>query len=240
MVNPGKLLPLLLIALPVAAAQGAMTGGAPAGPAGSITVTATGTAYGEPDQANFDAGVSATNRDVQTALDEVNGRVESLMDVLEAAGIAAEDIRTSNFSVYPDQAYRPDGTLGELRYRVTNTVSVTVRDTSQLGALLGASVEAGANEIWNVVFSLSNREALEREAREQAMQGAQERAQQLASLSGAELGGVSRVVEGPVPDGGTPFPGPRMEAMDAGASVPISSGQLAVTVTLQVTFGIDQ
>ncbi|ADI15337.1 SIMPL domain-containing protein [Truepera radiovictrix] len=232
----------LLLVLPVAAAQGVVAGAIapvtpPTGPAG-ITVTATGTAYGEPDRASFDAGVLATNRDVQAALDEVNERVERLINTLQGAGIAPEDIRTSNFAVFPDQAYRPDGTPGELRYRVTNTVSVTVRDTEQLGELLSASVEAGANEIWNVTFGISNRAALESRAREEAMQAARERAQQLASLSGVRLGVVTRVVEGPLPDAGIPLPAARAE-FASDASVPIASGQLAVTVTLQVTFGIE-
>jgi uncharacterized protein YggE len=238
MLSPTKLL-LLSLLLPMAAAQGGIASVTPpAGPTGGITVTATGTAYGEPDRASFDAGVSATNRDVQAALDEVNERVEGLLDALRGAGIAPEDMRTSNFAVFPDQAYRPDGTPGELRYRVTNTVNVTVRDTEKLGELLSASVEAGANEIWNVVFSLSDRAALESRAREAAMQEARERAQQLASLSGVRLGAVMRITEGALPDG-VPLPSPRFEAAAADASVPISSGQLAVTVTLQATFGIE-
>ncbi len=128
---------ILLVGLLLASAAFAQN--APGEAAKSVTVTATGTAYGEPDQASFDAGVGAFTADVQVATDRVNERVSRLTEALKAAGVAAQDIRTTNFSVYPEQIYRKNRPVG-VRYRVTNTVSVTVRDTAQLGELLSKSV----------------------------------------------------------------------------------------------------
>ena len=225
-----KLLVCLAMLLPVAFAQ------APK----SVTVNATGTVYGEPDEASFDAGVSALNADVQVATTAVSRRVSSLLEALRAAGIADKDIRTSNFTIYPEQNYDNNGQPTSLRYRVTNTVHVTLRDMAQLGALLGRSVEAGANEISNVVYTFSSQDALERQAREQAMNAARTKAEQLARFGGAELGAVRRITEGPQAGGGGPLPSFRMDsvAAEAGAAVPVSSGQLAVTVSVQVVFGL--
>jgi uncharacterized protein YggE len=211
--------------------------------AGGVTVTATGTAYGEPDEASFDAGVSALNTDVQVATTQVNERVSSLMAVLREAGVAERDIRTSSFTVYPEPAYGPNGQIRQMRYRVSNTIHVTVRDTAQLGALLGSSVEAGANEVSNVVYTFSDRSALERQAREQAMTRGRDKAEQLAQFGGAALGEVQRITEGMQSGGVAPFADFRVESMDAAdasSEVPVSSGQLAVTVSVQVTFGLKQ
>lgn len=210
-------------------------------PQRSIAVSASGTAYGEPDEASFDAGVSALNEDVQTATAQVNERVSSLLAALQEAGVAERDIRTTNVSIYPEQSYDNSGQPGQLRYRVVNSVHVTVRDTEQLGRLLGLSVEAGANEISGVAFSVADPGALERQAREEAMNAAHAKAVQLAALAPVELGQVRSISE--TTQGGSPQPLPefRAEAMasDAGASMPVSSGQLAVTVTVQVVYGIE-
>lgn len=220
--------------LPTALAQGT---------AGGVTVTATGTAYGEPDEASFDAGVGALSADVQAATTEVNERVSSLINALRAAGVADEDIRTSSFTIYPEPRYNNQGRITEMRYRVNNTVQVTVRDTAQLGALLGSSVEAGANEVSNVVYTFSDRSALERQAREQAMRSAREKAEQLTRFGEATLGEVRRITEGTRPEdalGELRFDVAQAASLDSGESVPVSSGQLAVTVSVQVTFDLRQ
>lgn len=228
----------LLLLLSTAFAQNA-----PGAAARSVTVTATGTAYGEPDEASFDAGVSALNADVQTATARVSERVSSLMDALRAAGVADEDIRTSSFTIYPEPAYGRNGQIREMRYRVANTLHATVRDTSRLGALLGSSVEAGANEVSNVVYTFADRSALERQAREQAMANAREKAEQLAQFGGAELGRVRRIIEGS--NNADPFADEDLvlsaaESLDSARfDVPVSSGELAVTVAVQVTFGLE-
>ena len=69
------------------------------------------------------------------------------------------------------------------------------------------------------------------------MTRARTKAEQLAQFGGAQLGAVQRISEGdaqPQPSG--PLPAYRMDA--AAANVPTESGQLAVTVSVQVTFGL--
>ncbi len=231
---------ILLVGLLLASAAFAQN--APGEAAKSVTVTATGTAYGEPDQASFEAGVSVLNADVQVATDQVSERVSSLTRALRAAGVAERDVRTSSFTIYPEPAYGRNGQIRQMRYRVANTVHVTVRDTAQLGELLGSSVEAGANEVSNVVYAFADRSTLERQAREQAMTAAREKAEQLAQFGGAELGEVRRITEGSV--NAQPFEdeifalGGDLEE-SARFDIPVSSGQLSVTVSVQVTFGLE-
>lgn len=208
----------------------------------SVVVTATGTAYGEPDEASFDAGVSVLNADVQAATERVNEQVSSLINALKAAGVAERDVRTVNFSIFPEPRYDNQGQVTQMRYRVLNTLRVTVRDTAQLGTLLGASVEAGANDVSNVVYTFSNRGVLERQARKQAMAKARQKATQLARFGQTQLGEVRRITEGgnnadPFADEDLAFAATDLSE-SARFDVPVSSGQLAVTVSVQVTFGL--
>ena len=206
----------------------------------SVSVTATGTAYGTPDEAGFDAGASVLNADVQVATDQVNKQVSSLTSALKTAGVAERDVRTVNFSVFPEPRYDNQGQVTQMRYRVTNTLHVRVRDTAQLGALLGASVAAGANEVSSVAYSFSNRDILERQARRQAMARARQKAAQLAKFGQTQLGEVRRIAERT--SALQPFESrlftESADFADSSPEVPVSSGQLAVTVSVQVTFGL--
>jgi len=63
-------------------------------------------------------------------------------------------------------------------------INVTIRDINQIGEILAAVTEAGANNIYGVNFTVSDPAALEAEARAEAMADARSRAESLAKLSG--------------------------------------------------------
>lgn len=205
----------------------------------TIAVTGTGTVYAEPDLATFDVGVSAFQEDVIAASEEVSGRVSRLIATLQSLGVAEQDIRTVDVSIFPEQNYNRDGELTGTRFRVVNRVRVSVRDTSQLSTLLGRSIQTGANEVSNVRYTFADPKALEDQARAQAMDAARDKAEQLAELAEVELGAVQRIVE--QGGGAQPMPQARMMQMEAAASdMPVSAGQLSVSVSLQVNYAVAQ
>lgn len=203
-----------------------------------IYVVGSGTVYGEPDIAVLDLGVNIVNENLSVALDEANSKLAAVMAALLAAGVEERDIRTVNFNIYRDERYNDDGEITSVRYQVNNVVQVTVRDIDAAGALLGAAVEAGANVVNDIRFTIEDTSELERQAREMAMENARNTAEQLASLAGIDLGAVKRISENSGYNPPTPMFEARAMAMDAASSVPISGGQLAVTVTLNVVFDI--
>jgi hypothetical protein len=118
---------------------------------------------------------------------------------------------------------------------VSNGLSVQVHDLTQVGAVLGAAVDAGANSIAGVTFSFADTTALEATAREKAVADAKARAQSLAQLGGVELGevvAISEVIGGPSPVlyefGGR----------GGGVGESIQPGQLEVRMQVQVSFAI--
>ncbi len=203
----------------------------------TIAVTGTGTVYAEPDLATFDAGVSAFQEDVIAASEEVSERVARLIATLQSLGVAERDIRTVDVSISPEQNYNRDGELTGTRFRVVNRVRVSVQDTLRLGTLLGRSIQAGANEVSNVRYTFADPKALEDRARAQAMNTAKDKAEQLAELAEVELGAVQRIVE----QGGGSQPVPqevRMMAAEAASDMPVSAGQLSVSVSVSVDYAI--
>lgn len=199
----------------------------------TIAVRGDGVASAEPNQAHFDAGVSITHQELQRALDEANEIMTRVLETLQREGIAEQDIQTTRFQIRQEEPRDQPR-----RFRVSNTVRVTVNDLERLGALVSLSVEAGANELGNIRFAHDDPAALERQAREAAVQNAREKAEQLAQFAGVSLGPVLSISE---PQAGAPTSAqPMMMRAEAADSVPIAAGELSVQVSVQVEFGLTE
>jgi uncharacterized protein YggE len=107
---------------------------------------------------------------------------------------------------------------------------------SQLGTLLDAVVSAGSNSNEGIQFEISNQADLEAAAREAAMENAQEKAEQLTSLAGGQLGPVQMILE---TGGFSPIPVQvaQEEVLESG-TVPIQPGTQTIEAAVQVTWQI--
>lgn len=236
---------IAILALALVGCNAAQAGGtaAPAAQSGStaiaggVTVVGQGTAYGQPDQATVVVGVESFAATVAEATTQNQTTLDNVMAALSAAGIAAEDIQTTNYSLFAEQTYGENGPTGIAGYRVSNQVNVKIRDIALVGDVLAAVTEAGANSIYGVNFSVADPAALEAEARALAMQDAANRAASLAELGNVALGEIaviSEVVGTPV----MPLSGGYAMEQAASAAPGISPGQLSYQVQVQVTYSI--
>jgi uncharacterized protein YggE len=130
---------------------------------------------------------------------------------------------------------------GEITYIVDNSVLVTVRDLSQIGELLDAVVEAGANSVSGIRFDVDDKTAALSEARKAAVQSAQAKAQELAEAAGVTLGPVQTINEYsnfPTPIMYDGRGGSDMVAMEESAQVPISTGQMSLILEVNIVYEI--
>ena len=209
-------------------------------PAGGITVVGEGEAFGEPDEASVQIGVETFAETISEATTANENNVQSIMSVLADIGIEAADIQTSNYSVWAEQRYSDSGPQGIAGYRVVNQVNVKIRDIDQVGAVIGAVTEAGANSIHGISFRVADPAALEAEARAAAIDNAREKAASLAELSGVELGeviSVTEVIGQPGIPYGAGYGGVRDQMVES-AAPSVSPGELSYGVQVQVTFAI--
>lgn len=213
-------------------------------PAQTITVVGQGSVRIEPDVAQVSIGVETMAETVSEAVQENEVKMTSILEALAEAGIADKDVQTMHYSIqferYPEPLPRVAGTESgepQPQYRVSNMVTVTVRDLDKVGEVLDGVVEAGANNIWGVSFSLADPEAAQADARADAVADAQARAEALAELGGVELGPVMSISE-VVGGGAVPMPMVAMERAASGAG-PISPGEVEVGYQLQVTYFIE-
>ncbi len=213
-------------------------------PAETITVVGQGSVRVKPDIARVSIGVETMADTVGEAVAENETQMEAILTALTEAGIAAEDIQTMNYSVYferyPESLPRPagEGETPESQYRVSNIVNVTIRDLDKVGEVLDAVIEAGANNIWGVTFSIEDPKVAQEGARADAIEDAQLRAKALAELSGVELGPVMSVSE--VLGGGVAPMALEIVERAAASGGPISPGELEIGYQVQVTYFIER
>jgi uncharacterized protein len=201
----------------------------------TISLSATGAVKTTPDKVDITTGVTTEGQTAREALTKNTDAMAKVVDGLKSAGIEPKDIQTTNFSVSPIYEQRKQGQAAFITgYRVTNQVHIIVRDTTKLGEILDKVVTLGANEIGSISFGVSEPEALEDEARKQALRNAIADAKLYAETAGVELGPVLTITE---EDGGYV---PRYERaaapMAMAKDVPIEAGTATVEVRIRVTW----
>lgn len=220
----------------VAGALAALGGLAAAQSAAGISVGGFGVAYGEPDQAVLTVGVAVSEPAVRAALDSADQLMGSVRSTLVNNGVAELDIRTVSFNVWRQDIYDEQGNPHGERYHVDHQYEVVVRDVTKVAELLSATVEAGANSVGGITFTIADLSALQATARAAAMQDAKDRAEQLAALAGVKLGAPLAISEGSAYGAAPMFDMRYNAAMSGGGAV--ADGQLAIQVTVAITYGL--
>lgn len=208
-------------------------------PPRSITVVGNGKVTAQPDMAIVQVGVETRHESAETAVSENTQRMNAILAALKNAGIAEQDIQTTNFSLYADQQRGPNGELlRPIQYVASNLVRVTVRDLTKVGAVLDAAVSAGANQVYGISFGVANPNRLQVQAEENAVEDARVRAQALAAKAGVQLGDVlsiSETISGP-----PPILYRQEVAMPAlgAVPVPVQPGELEFNAQVQIVYAI--
>jgi uncharacterized protein YggE len=200
----------------------------------SITVVGEGSAVAKPDVARASLGVEITAATVADATRQNNDKMNAVVAKIKSLGIADKDIQTTNYDV-SIQRGRSNEIIG---YRVTNSVSLTIRDLDKVGTILDQATQAGANTIYGISFAVDDTSKLQADARARAMADAQKRADDLARLAGANRGDVL-VISEVIQASPVPFMAPGAVAARAAESEPsVEVGEFSLRLRVQVIYAI--
>lgn len=205
----------------------------------TIAISAEGKVTALPDIASISVGVMTEKKTVAEAQKENTAKMNAIIAKIKEFGVAAEDIKTTNYSIYPQYDWI-DNRQVERGFQVTQNVEVKVRDLSKIGDVLAAVGELGANQVGGVNFTIDDPEELRQQARLKGLEMAKKKAQALADAAGVKLGKVVGFSEneGYVP---TPMYYAKDAAMGlggGGASPSIESGSQDVVVNVSVIYEI--
>ncbi len=233
-----RFLLLLLITSPLAAqtvTQPPREGGMPE----TISVTGTGRATLTPDRFSFTAGVQTTAPTVEEAVNQNNAKMAAVIAALKRAGATATEVRTSNFSIYPQQVYEQGNPPRVVGYQASNSVTVTKSDIGAAGRLLQVALNAGVNETSGLVFEVSDPSRGRDQGLRAAFEDARAKAALLAQAAGRTLGRAMTVTEGIQVQPPPPRPmnvGVMAAKVEAISQVPVESGSRELTYNVSVVF----
>ncbi|MDE0199189.1 MAG: SIMPL domain-containing protein [Caldilineaceae bacterium] len=136
----------------------------------AVTAAGKATVSIEPNVATATIGVEVLSPTVKEATSAAQAVMEDIWAALVAQNIDESDIRISHLNIFAERL-GPGGLLNEnqARYHASNTFLITIRDLDSIDAVLDAAIDAGANNIYSVDFSLPDPAAVESEARADAV-----------------------------------------------------------------------
>ena len=199
-------------------------------PSASITVTGEAKLDLTSQIANFSAGVTATNEDKQTAINEVNTQMTKIIQAVKDFGIDEKDIQTQQVSVYQTKEERLS--VKDV-WQASNSISLKLRNIDQASTLADLLQQSNATNVYGPNYSLDDTTQAQVDLLSKAIDNAREKAEKIAVASKRKLGQVITVSEG-----GTVMPGPVFRAMSVAESVPtpVEPGSETVYKSVTVTF----
>lgn len=162
----------------------------------AIVVAGEGSINAAPDYAAISAGAVTRAKTAGEAADANAKAMAAIIAALTDAGIARNDIQTTQFSLQPVYTVgQPGGEQRLTGFSVANRVNVKIRDLGKAGAILDKLVAAGATEIGTIQYLHSNSSALLDQARQAAVADARRKAELYAKAAGLNLGAVVFIAE---------------------------------------------
>lgn len=202
----------------------------------TVSVSGQGRVTLTPDRYTFTVGVQTVAPTVDDAVRENNTRTANVIAALKKNGATEQEIRTSNFSIYPQQSYEQGQPPRITGYQVSNSITVTRDKIADAGKLLQAAVNAGVNVSSGLQFQVSDPARGRDQGLRAAFDDARAQATVLAQAAGRTLGRALTISEGAAPP---PPPRPvyamAMKAADT-AEVPVEAGTQEQTFSVSVVF----
>jgi len=181
----------------------------------NVSTQGTGKVKYVADVGYIQAGVQGEGKTAAEAWEKNREAVKKIFAALQKLGVDPKDIQTTNLNVSPKYDYPKEKAPVLVGYIVSYDLKITVRNLGQvsqsirvledehaklprclppqpanMGEILDAIVQAGANRNMHISFGSSNLEKLMEEARTNAVLDARKKAQLYARTAGAGLGQV--------------------------------------------------
>jgi uncharacterized protein len=216
----------------------------------TITVAGVGEAFAVPDIATFTFSVVEEKKTAPEAQEESAKKINAILKYLKDNDIKEKDIKTINYSLYPQYDYTRQvcnnfgcqpGKQMLRGFEANQSIQVKVRDIDTAGGLVSGVGERGATNVSGLSFTVDNMDAVNREARKDAIDDAKEKAKELADDLGVRLVRVVSFSEG----GGVPIytrammaEGIAVDSMEASAVPELPVGENKIMSNISITYEI--
>lgn len=166
------------------------------GPPQIMSVSASGRVTATPDIATINIGVVSRGAQAEDVKNQNNKKMNQVIDFIKAQGADPKNITTTSLNISPLFNYE-NNKNNITGYQADQTVTVKVEgiDKVLLQKIVGGVVDQGANQIQGINFSFKDIDKWRAVARRNAIEKAQDKANQLAADAHLRLGRLINVSE---------------------------------------------
>lgn len=161
----------------------------------SITVTGDAVISAEPNQAQIDIGVLTQARTAPDASKENADRLTRVLTEIKKLLSKDDEVKTSGYSLTPTYRYPQGGKPEIVGYSASNTVRIKTNNLEIVGRLIDAAMQAGANNVNRLVFTLKDEQAAQLDALRNASIKAKNKAEAVAASLGLKIVKIVSVTE---------------------------------------------
>ncbi|MDA1334807.1 MAG: SIMPL domain-containing protein [bacterium] len=165
-------------------------------PENTISISGEGSVFAKPDVGEITITIFKEAQDPEVVTRLASVASDDVVNFLNDKGIKEEDIKTIGYSLSPRYDYTRSNGQVLKGWQVRQSLRVKIRHLDDSGDIIAGATENGAHEISSLSFTIDEPDTLEREAREEAIKDAREKAEALASDLGVRLGRIVGFSEG--------------------------------------------
>ena len=205
-----------------------------------ITVSGDAVIAAEPDQAEIDIGVVTQARTAPEASKENADRLARVLAEVKKQLGKGDEVKTSGYSLAPNYRYPQGGKPEIVGYTASNTLRIKTTNLSLVGRLIDSAMQAGANNVHRLVFTLKDELSAQLEALKMSSVKARAKAEATAASLGLKVVRIIAVNEGErvVQPVFRQAMAARAEA--ASAPTPIEPGTVEIRSTLSMTVEVSE
>ena len=202
-----------------------------------IAVNGEGTVKVAPDQAWVRVGTESRSKVSKEAQQRNAEIMTAVQQKLTALGIPKDAVRTVGIDLQPEFDYQ-NGRQTLRGYVARNTIEVRIDDFAKVGDVLDAAVSSGATNVHDLRFDVKNRDAVEQQALQRAVEDGMAKANSIATAAKRGVDRILRIEENFV---GGPQPVERavmMRMAAADAATPVAAGEIEIRAQVRLTVAI--
>src|SRR5690554_2266485 len=201
-------------------------------PIPSVDVSGVGVVNVVPDEVTINIRVENTGENTKTLKKQNDAIVSEVLKFLKQMKIADKDVRTEYMNLTKSYDYNSK----TYTFAANQSLSVKLRDLSIYERVIDGLLDTGINRIDGIVFSSTQRETLESQARKKAVEHAKMKATEYASALNQKVGKAISISE--FTNSGGPQPMYKMAMMDSSTdrSATISLGEMEIRTIVNVRF----
>lgn len=211
----------------------------------TIKVTGTAEIQVVPDTATLSLTISKKNNVVAAAKKQNDESVAKVADLAKRFGVSATDVKTDYIRVKEaTKREKLKGSEDDYQevfdgYLVNRNLVIKLRDISKFESFLTALIDAGVDDVDNVVFSSSELRKYKDQARMQAIRAAREKAQAIAQEINQSIGRAVSIEENNVDGYVSPnanYASNNISTVNDDKSENVAVGTISVKAQVEVKF----